>query len=78
VWLVQPRLDELHWNSTLGGYFDVGLHSEDGSIQEMVSRRPEPSACQACNYPQTSVRTRSKVLYGSVSEDRWLNEANGG
>eukprot|EP00624_Nannochloropsis_granulata_P000963 evm.model.NODE_14286_length_23795_cov_21.451103.4 len=27
-------LDTFHWNETLGGYFDYGMHSEDGFIGE--------------------------------------------
>lgn len=32
----QASLDTLHWNETLGGYFDYGMHSEDGFFDQTV------------------------------------------
>lgn len=45
----QGSLDTLHWNETLGGYFDFGLHSEDGVLDETV--RPSIHHTQPTNQP---------------------------
>ena len=51
-------LDTFHWNETLGGYFDYGMHSEDGFIGETYAVR--------CGNPTTKtavdVRVERSVL----------------
>lgn len=46
-------LDDLHWNETLGGYFDYGMHSEDGYIGETYPVR--------CGNPTSKTVTNVRV-----------------
>ncbi|KAM3575457.1 hypothetical protein VYU27_002679 [Nannochloropsis oceanica] len=45
-------LDTFHWNETLGGFFDYGMHSEDGFIGEMyMVRCGNPTTKSAVGVP---------------------------
>lgn len=51
---IQGSLDTLHWNETLGGYFDYGMHSEDGFFDQTV-RLVSSIKCFHC--PHTHILT---------------------